>query len=292
MRISEIFKQKRAVLSFEVFPPKKDSAVSGVYSAIDALAELSPDFISVTYGAGGSGAKTSAQIASFIKSKYGIEPLAHLTCVNSTRADIDAVLSILEENNIENILALRGDYPKDTPHIEGDFTYADSLIAYLRENYDFGISAACYPEGHPKSPNLETDIRHTKMKVDAGASHLVSQLFFDNDNFYEYVDKVRRAGITVPIEAGIMPVVSKNNILRLVSLCGATFPKKLSKMLSRYEHNPDALFDAGIAYATEQIADLLTNSVHGIHLYTMNNPLIAERINGNVRRIINSINNE
>lgn len=290
MKISEMFKAKKTVFSFEIFPPKKDSSINTVYSTLDSLAGLEPDFISVTYGAGASAANVNtADIASAIKNKYGLEALAHLTCINSNRETVDLALTSLKERNIENVLALRGDR-MDGFQLSGDFTYASDLISYIKKSYDFDIAAACYPEGHPESPDIEIDIKHLENKVSSGASHLVSQLFYDNNDFYNYMYRLRDRGIKVPVQAGIMPVVNKKSISRIVSLCGAAFPKKFVKILNRYEHDPEALFDAGVAYATEQIIDLITNSVDGIHLYTMNNPEVARRINTNVRSIINSLN--
>lgn len=285
-----MFKQKKAVFSFEIFPPKKDSSIDTVYKTLDELACLEPDFISVTYGAGATGVNlNTSEIASAVKNKYGVEALAHLTCINSDRGTVDTVLNSLLKNNIENVLALRGDRIEGCAP-SGDFSYASDLIAYIRQKYNFDISAACYPEGHPEAPNVETDIHSINGKVKAGASHLVSQLFYDNNDFYNFMYRLRDNGVNVPVQAGIMPVVNKKSISKIVSLCGASFPKKFVKILNRYEHDQRALFDAGIAYATEQIIDLLTNSVDGIHLYTMNNPEVARRINTNVRSIINSVN--
>jgi len=290
MKISEIFKTKKAVLSFEVFPPKKDSAIEKIYHTLDELACLEPDFISVTYGAGASAANAStADIASVVENKHKITALAHLTCVNASRESIDKVLKTFGEMNIENVLALRGDLPEGA-EFSGDFVHASDLISYISTHYDFGISAACFPEGHPEAPDIEIDIKHLGNKVNLGASHLVSQLFYDNNDFYNFMYRLRENGIRVPVQAGIMPVTNKKSISRMVSLCGATFPKKFIKIMNRYEHDKTALFDAGIAYATEQIIDLLTNSVDGIHLYTMNNPEVARRINANVRSIINAVN--
>ncbi len=281
MKITSLFGSGKTVFSFEVFPPKKTSAIETIYSTLEELKDLKPDFISVTYGAGGNPADSSTcDIASIIKNKYGIEALAHLTCVNSTRENVKYVLRDLKRNNIENVLALRGDINPDVPS-QSDFKYAAELIAFIRsdpEFSDFGISGACYPEGHPEAESMVSDILNLKKKVDAGAEHLVSQLFFDNKLFYDFVEKARIAGISVPIEAGIMPVVNKKQIEKMVSLCGASLPGKFTKMMHRYEHNPDAMRDAGIAYAVNQIVDLVSNGVDGIHLYTMNNPYIARRI--------------
>ncbi len=278
MQISKLFEQKSPVLSFEVFPPKKESPVETIYQTLDELHDLSPDFISVTYSAGGSGGNhLTCDIASAIKNKYGILPIAHLTCVSADKKQICTELDRLKENGVENILALRGDI---TPNISRkyDFAHADDLTAFIKARGGFSVSGACYPEGHCESESLIEDILHLKKKVDAGAEHLISQLFFDNNLFYSFLERARIAGISVPIEAGIMPVVNKKQIERMVSLCGASLPQKFVKMINRYEHNPEALRDAGIAYAVDQIVDLIANGVDGIHLYTMNNPYIARKI--------------
>lgn len=279
MKISEIFKNKKQVFSLEIFPPKKNKGdINQIYSTLDGLKDIKPDFISVTYGAGGNIADSStADICKIIKEKYDITPLAHLTCVNNTKSDVSHILNMLKENGVENILALRGDYIPDVEP-KKDFRYAKDLIEFIKDNGDFGISAACYPEGHIESTSLVEDIINLKHKVDAGAEHLCSQLFFDNSYFYNFREKTAIAGINVPIEAGIMPVVNKAQIERMVSMCGASLPPKFSKMCSRFADNPEALREAGIAYAIDQIIDLLSNDVDGIHLYTMNNPYVAKKI--------------
>lgn len=286
MSIAELFKTKNTVYSFEIFPPKKTSSVDTIYSTLDQLKDLKPDFISVTYGAGGSVANClTCEIASIVKNKYGIRPLAHLTCVNSTRQDVAEILRQLKESGIQNIMALRGDINPDIPR-KNDFEYASDLVKFIKENGDFHISGACYPEGHVESADLIEDIHNLKKKVDAGAEHLVTQLFFDNSAFYAFVERARIAGINVPISAGIMPVLNKNQIERMVSLTAASLPAKFTRMISKYEHHPEALRDAGIAYAVEQIVDLVSNGVQGIHLYTMNNPFVARRITESISSII------
>ena len=279
MKITSLFENKtKTVFSFEVFPPKKTSPIESVYGKLEEIAALKPDFISVTYGAGGSDNRNrTCEIASRIKNDLGIESVAHLTCVNSTKAEIDAILEDFRANNIENILALRGDY------VEGiepkrDFLYASELCAYIREKGGFDLAGACYPEGHVEAEDEVADILNLRKKVDAGATHLISQLFFDNTAFYRFRERARIAGVNVPVEAGIMPVTNKSQIERMVSLCGASLPVKFSKIMQRYESKPDALRDAGIAYAVEQIVELISNGVDGIHLYTMNNPYIARKI--------------
>lgn len=285
MGIAKLFAEKSVVFSFEIFPPKRDCPIDTIWSTLEQLEGLGPDFISVTYGAGGGGGKSyTAQIAGAIRKRYGILPLAHLTCVNSSREEILQSLADLREEGVEDILALRGD---KTPGVEPktDFPHASDLIAFIKKEGGFSLSGACYPEGHTEAPDMDTDIQNLKKKVDAGAEHLVSQLFFDNATFYAFVEKARAAGIAAPIEAGIMPVVNAKQILRMVSLCGASLPPKFTRMISRYEDNPAALRDAGIAYAIDQIVDLIAQGVEGIHLYTMNNPLVARRISEAVENL-------
>lgn len=277
MKTSELFKTKR-VLSFEIFPPKRTASVDTIYDTVDKLKELNPDFISVTYGAGGSESnKDTLKIASAVKNIYGVESVAHLPCISLTKRDVIKMIQEFRAAGIENILALRGDInPNSEP--QNDFKYASELISFIKENGDFNIIGACYPEGHTECPSIVEDIRHLKNKVDAGASQLITQLFFDNNYFYSFRERAAIAGINVPIEAGIMPVINKKQIERMVSLCGVTLPKKSLSIMNRYENNPIAMRDAGIAYAIDQIVDLITQGVDGIHLYTMNNPYIAQKI--------------
>ncbi|NLZ46483.1 MAG: methylenetetrahydrofolate reductase [NAD(P)H] [Clostridiales bacterium] len=278
MSISDLFVNKKPVFSLEIFPPKKNGSIDTIYDTLDGLKDIKPDFISVTYGAGGNLADSSTiDICSIIKNNYNITPIAHLTCVNSTKDDISVILKRLKEKGIDNILALRGDINPEIPP-KDDFKYANELVAYIKTQGDFGISAACYPEGHIQSATLVDDVLNVKKKVEAGAEHLISQLFFDNKFFYDFREKSAIAGINVPIEAGIMPVINKNQIERMVSMCGASLPPKFTKMCSRFANNPEALRDAGIAYAIDQIIDLISNDVDGIHLYTMNNPYVAKKI--------------
>ncbi len=277
MKTTELFQRKK-VLSFEIFPPKRTDAVETIYDTVDALKDLKPDFISVTYGAGGSETnKETLKIASAIKNSYGVESVAHLPGIYLTKDEVNKMLAEFKLAGIENILALRGDiHPDYTP--KTDFRYASDLVAFIKENSDLNILAACYPEGHKESGSVVEDLRHLKEKVDAGANHLITQLFFDNAYFYQFQERASIAGIQVPIEAGIMPVVNKKQIERMVSLCGVDLPKKFLSIMNRYEHQPEALRDAGIAYAVDQIVDLIAQGVDGIHLYTMNNPTIARRI--------------
>lgn len=278
MLISELFKKKRPVISFEIFPPKRDEALKNIDGTLSVLSELHPDFISVTFGAGGSVTNSSTvDIASKIKHNYGIEAVTHLTCLTYSQEEILTMIKTLKDHGIENILALRGDR---NPSLEPkqDFKYASDLISFVKANSDLGISAACYPECHQESPSRVVDMLNLKKKVDAGAQHLISQLFFDNDIFMNFVESARIAGINVPIEAGIMPVINKAQIERMVTLCGASLPKKFQRILDRYADNKEALFDAGMAYAVNQIIDLIASGADGIHIYTMNNPIVAKRI--------------
>ena len=286
MKIKSLFDNDKTVFSFEVFPPKKDSPIESVFVKLEEICALRPDFISVTYGAGGSGGHSrTVDIASKIKHDFKVESVAHLTCVNSTKQMIDETLADFRAHGIENILALRGDYV-DGVEPQKDFRYASELVAYIRQNGDFDVSGACYPETHIDAENEVEDVLNLKKKVDAGAEHLISQLFFDNALFYRFIERTKIAGINVPIEAGIMPVTNKRQIERMVSLCGASLPAKFVKMMQKYESKPEALRDAGIAYAVEQIVDLIANGVDGIHLYTMNNPYIAEKITRAVENLL------
>ena len=291
MKIADLFKDnEKTVFSFEVFPPKKDSPIESVYSKMEELCALKPDFISVTYGAGGTvGHSRTCEIASKIKYDFGVESVAHLTCVNSTKEDIDINLADLKANGIENILALRGDYVEGVEPVH-DFKYASDLCEYIdrTEEYRqfFDIGGGCYPEVHGEAENEIEDILNLKKKVDAGASHLISQLFFDNNAYYRFIERAKIARIAVPIEAGIMPITNKSQITRMVSMSGASLPAKFSKILQKYENKPEALRDAGIAYAIEQIIDLIANGVDGIHLYTMNNPYVAKKITEAVANLL------
>lgn len=285
MKIRELFDQK-TVFSFEVFPPKKTSNINTVYKTLDELKGLTPDFISVTFSAGGSGNSALAfDIASKIKEGNKVEPMLHLPCINYSKGEIEQVLSEVDKRGIENILALRGDINPDIPP-KNDFKYASELISFIKERGDYDIAGACYPEVHSDSANMVEDILNLKKKVDAGADHLITQLFFDNEAFYSFREKAQIAGINVPIEAGIMPVTNKSQIERMVTMCGASLPAKFAKIMQKYEHNPEALRDAGIAYAINQIVDLLANGVDGIHLYTMNNAYVAQKIYGAVESLL------
>ncbi|GKU25588.1 methylenetetrahydrofolate reductase [Clostridium folliculivorans] len=292
MLIKDLFKQKRMVFSFEIFPPKLTSPIETVYKTIEELAVLNPDYISVTYGAGGSvNNNRTCELSSLVKNKYGIEALAHLTCINSSEDKINKIVENLNKNNIKNILALRGDVNGEENGSDR-YNYAFELIKHLRDKGNLCLGAACYPEGHVQSDNLDNDILYLKNKVDAGADFLVSQLFFDNNLYYNFLDKAASKNINIPIQAGIMPVTNKKQIERIASLSGAYLPQKFIKIMDKYEHNKEALRDAGIAYAVEQIVDLVSSGVSGIHLYTMNNPYVAKKITNSIESLINHINEE
>lgn len=288
MKIKDIYATKRTVMSLEIFPPKLDSPVGTIFQTLDALSDLKPDFISVTYGAGGKAKDRTVEIASKIKSEYGIESLAHLTCIASTKEEIHSSLKEMKQQNIENVLALRGDIPEDpsfdfpTPL---QYEYASDLVAEAKAGGDFSIGGACYPEGHIGAESKVQDIKYLKAKVDRGIDFLISQLFFDNELFFRFLEEMDLAGIHVPVSAGIMPVLNKNQILRMTKLSGCSIPAKLHRILDRYENNPEALKEAGEAYAIEQIIDLMAYGVRGIHLYTMNKPDTARRIMGNIEHI-------
>ena len=294
MNISDKFKQKNVIFSMEVFPPKKTSPIETIYSTFSDIWQVPADFISVTYGAGGTEAqknKTCA-ISSLLKSEYSVEPLAHLTCLTSDKEEICSALELLKQNGINNVLALRGDRnPEISP--KNVFEHASDLVSFIKK-YDpsFNIVGACYPEGHGECESLQKDIEHLKIKVEAGVSHLITQLFFDNDQFFSFMDMLEKNGIDVPVEAGIMPVINKSQIERIVTMCGSSLPRRFSHMISRYAADPLALRDAGISYATQQIIELVSSGVRGIHLYTMNNIELAKKINENIRSVIRSANKE
>lgn len=291
MRINNLFNEKKMVFSLEVFPPKVTSSIETIYKMLEELKGVNPDFISVTYGAGGAATSNrTLEIASLIKNKYNMEPVAHLTCIDAKEDEIKEILRNLKNEGIENILALRGDGNPDTAGTSNDFKYASDLIQFIKKTDDFNISGACYPEGHIDCRNLDKDIENLKIKQEAGASHFISQLFLDNEYFYSFMDKTIEKGITVPIQAGIMPVINKKQIERITTLCGSNVPKKFMKIMDRYEHDPIALRDAGIAYAVEQIVDLISSDVKGIHLYSMNNAYVAKSINNSIESIIKSVN--
>lgn len=295
MLIRDKFKNKNPLISFEIFPPKKNYPVETIYNTIDDLNDMKPDFISVTYGAGGSTKDTTVDIASFIKNKYDLSALAHLTCLTSTKDEIEDTLNSLKENGVRNILALRGDYPEGAvADYSGPnhYKYAKDLITHIKKRDDFCVGAACYPEKHLECDSLDRDLSHLKQKVDAGVDFLITQLFFDNETFYRFKEKTDKLGIDVPIIAGILPVLGKKQVEKILSLTGCTLPQKFLRILEKYEHNPDALREAGIAYATDQIIDLLSWGIDGIHVYTMNRPKTTRRILERIKTIRGVLTNE
>ncbi|HPE65983.1 MAG TPA: methylenetetrahydrofolate reductase [NAD(P)H] [Synergistales bacterium] len=290
MLIRDLLSRTRPAISFEIFPPKPETPIETVFKTVAGLKELSPDFISVTYGAGGSSRDRTVEIASAVHNRWGLVSLAHLTCMGSSPAEVEKVMEDLEQEGVCNILAMRGDPRPDGG--ENHFQHASDLIRHIRRGHfrDFSLGAAAYPEGHPESPSLEEDLLHLKEKVDAGADFLITQLFFDNEIFFRFMDRIRALGIAVPVLAGIMPVLNARQIGRIVSLCGASIPPRFARIMSRYEHSPEALSEAGIAYATEQIIDLLSWGADGIHLYTMNRPDVAKRIMESIATVRRTLN--
>lgn len=286
MKIAEIYGKHKRSLSFEIFPPKKDSELHNIDETLAVLCELKPDFISVTFGAGGSSnCNRTIELAKKIKYEYHVEPVVHLTCFSYSKSEIDEFTEILKKEGLQNILALRGDKNPNHPEKE-DFKHASDLISYLKQKGDFCIAGACYPECHPESENRVSEIRNLKTKVNAGAEFLLSQLFFDNDQFFRFVDECRIAEIDVPVIPGIMPVINASQIKRMVTMCGAGFPVRFQRIIHKYENNKEALFDAGMSYALSQIIDLLANDIDGIHLYTMNNTAVARKICEGIRNIM------
>ena len=285
MKIIDILNAKRATLSFEVFPPKTSDKYETVRAAVDGIAALKPDFMSVTYGAGGGTSDYTVSIARHIKEQFGVTSLAHLSCISSNKTDVKSKLKELKSLGIENILALRGDIPKD---FSGnlDYSYAGQLVAEIKKFGGFCTGGACYPEGHPESSTLFSDIDNLKLKVDAGCDFLTSQMFFDNDAFYSFLCKIREAGIYVPVIAGIMPVTNAKQIKRMMSLSGCTLPARFRRIIDRFGEDPVAMTKAGIAYATEQIIDLYANGIKAVHVYSMNKPDVASAIRANLKGIV------
>ena len=285
MKVSQVYNTKRS-LSFEIFPPKKDTELDSIDETLEVLSELHPDFISVTFGAGGSSnCNRTIELAKKIKYEYKIEPVVHLTCLHYDKNEIDEFARILKDEGIENILALRGD-PNPNAAAKDDFKHSSDLISYLKKDNDFCFLGACYPECHPESTNMISEMKSLRKKVDAGAEVLLSQLFFDNEIFYRFHEDCEIAGIDIPVIPGVMPVINAAQIKRIVPMCNASFPRRFQQIISRYEDNKDALFDAGMSYCLSQIIDLLVSDISGIHLYTMNNPLVARRICEGIKNIV------
>lgn len=287
MKIIDRLNEDKIHISFEVFPPKTDEGYDNVVSAVDKIAELDPAFISVTYGAGGGTSKNTAKIAAHIKNDLNVLSLAHLTCASSTKEDVRNVIGNLRQLGIENILALRGDIPEGMKFPAPDrFRYAYELVREIKKYGDFCIGAACYPEGHVENEHKLDDIRYLKQKVDSGVDFLTTQMFFDNDIHYTFLYRIREAGITVPVLPGIMPVTSAAQMKKSQVLSGTVFPRRFLAILDRFGSSPAAMRQAGIAYATDQIIDLLANGVKNIHIYSMNKPDVAAAIMNNLSEII------
>ena len=285
MRIAELLKRDGVTFSLEVFPPKTSEKYSETAETAKKIARLNPDFMSVTYGAGGGTSEFTTGIAAEIQKETGVTTLAHLTCVSSTREHVMKMLGMYRENGIENILALRGDIPKEG-RVSEDYRYAVELIRDIRENGDFCIGGACYPEGHIESANKKEDLRHLKEKTDAGLDFLTTQMFFNNDIFYNFLYRAREAGIMIPVIAGIMPITNAKQLQQSVAMSGTDVPQRFRAIVDCFGERPEAMKQAGIVYATEQIIDLIANGIRHIHVYTMNKPEVAAGIMQNLSEII------
>ena len=279
MRITEKLMVKDQLISFEVFPPKTDSAFDSIEWSVRELAAFNPDFMSVTYGAGGGTSQYTTKIASLIKNRLDTTALAHLTCASTPKEQIDSILDTLKDNHIDNILAMRGDIPQGYEKPQGEYyTYASELISHIKDYGYFDIGGACYPECHPECDSLEKDIDNLKNKVDCGVDFLITQLFYDNDIFYSFLDKVRKKGISAPVFAGIMPITNIKLIDRIIGLSGTKLPDEVKAFLDKYRDKPEELEKAGLEFAIKQINDLQSNGVNGIHIYTMNKPYVARTV--------------
>lgn len=285
MKISEIIKRGTPSLSFEVFPPKNSESYESIKSSALEIAKLNPDFMSVTYGAGGTTGSYTIDIAESIV-KTGVTPIAHLTCVCSDRNKIRETLTEIKSKGVENILALRGDMPDGMTERSLDFTHASDLVKEIKDFGGFCIGGACYPEGHTECDSFTKDIQNLKIKVDAGCEFLTTQMFFDNHILFNFLYKIRETGITVPVIPGIMPVTNAAQIKRICSLSGTVLPRKFVRMVDRFGDDPIAMKQAGIAYATEQIIDIYSNGINAVHVYSMNKPDVAEKIQSNLKGII------
>ena len=285
MKLIDIINGNKLSLSFEVFPPKTSDKYESVSCAVSEIAKLSPSYMSVTYGAGGGTSDYTVKIASEVKS-YGVTPLAHLTCVSSDKNKIDEQLDKLKKEGIDNILALRGDIPQGLDKNNLEYHYAYELIDEIKSYGGFCIGGACYPEAHPESENATKDIEYLKIKVEHGCEFLTTQMFFDNNILYNFMYRLLRAGVAVPVVAGIMPVTNVSQIKRICSISGNALPQKFLRIVDRFEHDPQALKQAGIAFATEQIIDLFANGINAVHVYSMNNPDVARQIHANLSEII------
>ena len=290
MRIIDLLTKDTLSLSFEVFPPKTESSFESVKNATEEIAKLKPSFMSVTYGVGGGTSKYTLDIAKRIKELYNVPSLAHLTCVSSTKQTVHQKIKEIEDAGIQNVMALRGDIPeelKDADRNGWNYKYAIDLISELKDiNADFCIGCACYPEIHPESANQKEDIKHLKEKVDAGCEFITTQMFFDNNLLYNFLYKIREAGITVPVIPGIMPITNANQVERAVKLSGSFMPQRFKSLVDKFGSDPAAMKQAGIAYATDQIIDLYANNITNVHVYSMNKPDVAAKIQENLSDII------
>ncbi len=286
MKIIDIINGSRPTLSMEVFPPKTDDKFNSIKQATEEIAALKPDFMSVTYGAGGGTSEFTADIAENIQNKFGVPTLAHLTCLSSDKEKVDSVVENLKAKGIENVLALRGDVPEGYDLEKCSFHYASELIDEIKAHGDFCIGGACYPESHPESATSYEDIKNLKIKVDKGCQFLTTQMFFDNNILYNFLYRVREAGINVPVVAGVMPVTNAAQIRRIRDISGSALPQRFIRIVDRYGDNPLAMKQAGIAYAVSQIIDLYANGVNSVHVYTMNKPEVAKAIMDNISYII------
>jgi methylenetetrahydrofolate reductase (NADPH) len=290
MKITQLLKQNTPSLSFEVFPPKTESAFDSVKHATEEIAKLYPSFMSVTYGAGGGTSQYTLEIAKGIKSQYGVPTLAHLTCVSSTKETVRKKIQAMKDAGIENVMALRGDIPtglENTDRSAWSYHYAIELVRELKEsNADFCVGGACYPEIHPESADQREDIRRLKEKVDAGCDFLTTQMFFDNNLLYNFLYKIREAGINVPVIPGIMPITNAKQVERAIKLSGSFMPQRFKSLVDKFGCNPAAMKQAGIAYATDQIIDLYANGITNVHVYSMNKPDVAEKIQSNLSDIL------
>lgn len=285
MRITEKLMVKDQLISFEVFPPKTDSAFDSIEWSVRELAAFNPDFMSVTYGAGGGTSRYTTKIASLIKNKLDTTALAHLTCASTPIDTINQILDTLKENHIDNVLAMRGDIPQGFEKPQGEYyNYAYELVKHIKEYGYFDIGGACYPECHPECDTLEKDIKNLKNKVDCGVDFLITQLFYDNDTFYSFLEKVRKKGVYAPVFAGIMPITNIKQIDRIISLSGTKLPDEVKAFIDKYSDNPEDLEKAGLEFAINQINDLLSNGVNGIHIYTMNKPYVARTVLKGINR--------
>ena len=284
MKIKEALQQKRTV-SCEFFPPREEDGIPAVFRAIDRVRAYNPDFISVTYGAGGSTRDFTERITMQVKQETDLEVMAHLTCVAQTREEVHGVLERLDEAGVENVIALRGDPPRGQENFvpaDGGFSHATELIDHIRSNFDFGLAAACYPEGHTESPDLDFDINYAREKVNRGADFLITQLFYDNRYFFEFMERAHKAGIDVPVIPGVLPILNTAQIRRFTSLCGATIPPELDNKLEQYSEDDNAVRELGVEYASRQVAELWENGVPGVHFYVLNRSYSVSRILANL----------